>query len=368
MNYAAAALAGLAMTTGLAQAGGIDRSNTPFILFEKGRVLQLGYSNVTPTVSGTFNHPQAGLLSTKDMAENYNTLSLAYKADLSDKLSYAIILNQPYGADALYTAFYTGLEAHWDSNQLAALIKYKATDRVSVYGGLRYVRSNAEIFIPRSLFGGSANVLGDYTASADTDGQVGYILGVAYEIPDIALRVGLSYESEITHSFATSEQFSVLNGGATLNSTTEIILPQSVTLDFQSGVAKDTLVFGSIRWAEWSKWHVRPSYYDQVINDEVTGFDNDVITYQLGVGRRLNENLSVFARIAYEKANGGVASRLSPTDGSRSIAIGGSYTMDNMKITGGIEYAELGDAVDGTGVQFEDNKAVGVGFAVQFSF
>lgn len=360
MRYAGA-LAGLALTTGMVQAGGIDRSTLPFsVLYEDGRVIQLGFSSVTPTVSGL----AGGVLSTGDMSENYTTLSFAYKADLTDKLSYAIILNQPYGADALYGAVYTGLEAHWQSEQLTALIKYNATDRLSVYGGLRYVRSSAEILIPPVLLGPA----GTYTASTNTDGQVGYVLGAAYEIPDIALRVGLSFVSEITHSFDTTESFSGLNGGATVNGTTDIIMPQTVTLDFQTGVARNTLVFGSVRWSEWSQWHVRPDYYNAVVNEEITGFDNDVITYELGVGRKINDNLSVFARIGYEKSNGDVVSRLLPTDGSRSIGIGGTYTVDNMKITGGVEYVKLGEAVDGSGVTFTDNKAVGVGVSVQFTF
>jgi len=361
MKYAVATFAGLAMTTGMVQAGGIDRSTLPFsVLFEEGRVVQLGFSNVTPSVSGL----AGGVLSTGDMAQNYTSLSFAYKADLNDKLSYAIILNQPYGADAFYTDVYTGLEAHWTSEQLTALLKYQPTNRISVYGGLKYVRSSADISIPPSLLGPA----GTYNATADTDGQVGYVVGAAYEIPDIALRVGLSFESEITHTFDTAESFSGLNGGATVNGTTDIILPQTITLDFQTGVAKDTLVFGSVRWSEWSKWHVRPDYYNAVVNDEITGFDDDVVTYELGVGRKINDNLSVFARIGYEKSEGDVASRLAPTDGSRSIGIGGTYTKDNMKLTGGIEYVDLGDAVDGSGVVFSDNKAIGVGVQVQFSF
>ena len=360
MKYAMA-LAGLALTTGLAQAGGIDRASLPFsVLFEEGRVVQLGYSSVTPSVSGL----ASGVLSSGDMSQNYPKLSFAYKADLTDKLSYAIILNQPYGADSLYNAVYTGLEAHWSSQQLTALIKYKATDRLSVYGGLKYVRSSAEIVIPNTLLG----PLGTYTASTDTDGQVGYVLGAAYEIPDIALRIGLSYESEITHQFDTAERFSNLSGGATVNGTADIVMPQTVTLDFQTGVAADTVVFGSVRWSEWSQWNVRLDYYDAVINDAITAFDNDVFTYQLGVGRRINDKLSLFARIGYEKSNGNIDSQLLPTDGSRSIGIGGSYTVDNMKITGGIEYVKLGDVTDSLGVRFTDNKAVGVGVSVQFSF
>lgn len=360
MKYAAA-LAGLALSTGMVQAGGIDRSTLPFsVLYEEGRVVQLGFSAVNPGVSGL----AGGVTSTGDMAQGYSTLSFAYKADLSDKLSYALILNQPYGANALYSAVYTGLAAEWQSEQLTALIKYQASDRFSVYGGLRYLQSSANITIPPVLLG----ALGTYSAKASRDGQLGYVVGMAYEIPDIALRIGLSYESEITHTFNTSESFTGLNGGATVNGTTDIIMPQTVTLDFQSGVAKDTLVFGSVRWSEWSKWHVRPGYYDSVTRSEITGFDDDVVTYELGVGRKINDSLSVFARIGYEKSENDVASRLAPTDGSRSIGIGGTFTKNNMKITGGIEYVDLGDAVDGSGVVFSDNEAVGVGVSVQFTF
>ena len=78
-----------------------------------------------------------------------------------------------------------------------------------------------------------------------------------------------------------------------------------------------------------------------------------MISYQLGTGCRLNENWLVFARAAYEKANGGVALRLSPTNGQKSLGIGGSYTMDAMKITAGLEYVLLGNAIDASdrGVQ-----------------
>ncbi len=391
MKLTTAAFAALAMTTGLAQAGGIDRSSLPYsILFEEGRVMQFGLSTVNPGVSGTYSPTLTflgGTSNTGDMAESYQTLSFAYKADLNDKLSYGIFLNTPYGADANYkSGFYTGLEAHWESEQLAALLKYQVADRMSVYGGLRYVRSRADIAIPDSLIRGGlqqAGLAGNaqaaalaagaplgtlaYTAKGDTDGRLGVILGGAYEIPDIALRVGLTYESGFTHSFRTTEAIAAVPSVSGVG-TTNVEMPQSVTLDFQSGVAKDTLVFGSIKWSEWSKWEVRPPGYNALTGSDITSFDNNVITYSLGVGRKINDNLSLFARIGYEKANGGESSRLSPTDGYRSIGVGGSWTQGNVKITGGIEYIKLGDATDGSTTQFTKNEAVGVGMSVLFSF
>ena len=112
-----------------------------------------------------------------------------------------------YAAAHYTTGAYTGLEAHWQSNQLAALLKYQLTDRASVYGGLRYVTSSATIYIPAQML----NPIGPYTASAASDSQLGYVVGAAYEIPDIALRVGLTYESSITHSFATASALAHLD-------------------------------------------------------------------------------------------------------------------------------------------------------------
>lgn len=362
----------LVMAASTAQAGGLDRSRLPYAaLFESGRYMELGFSNVRPDVSGTYPALVGGG-STGDMANDYTTLSFAYKADVNEKLAYALFINTPYGADAAYgQGFYNGLQAEWKSQQIAAVLKYKATDNVSVYGGLRYLQSEATIRLPAQIFGPTnAPLTGTYTAAGDRNGKVGYIIGAAYEMPEIALRVGLTYESGVTHDFATAELFS--GPAPDGNTTTEIEIPDSVTLDFQTGIAEGTLLFGSLKWSEWSKWSVSPPIYQAVIpgtaNDVITDFDNDVLTWQLGVGRRINENLSVFARATYEKANGGVASRLAPTDGTKGLGIGAIWRQDNMKVTGGIEYAKVGDAIDSVGTRFEGNSAVGAGVTVGFSF
>ena len=205
-----------------------------------------------------------------------------------------------------------------------------------------------------------------YNASTDADRQTSYIVGAAYERPDIALRVALTYETGYTHSFEATESLP----GVGLNGTSQldIEMPRAVTLDFQSGVAADTLVFGSIRWSEWSVWEVRPAGYEAFSGDRVTGIDNDVYTYRLGVGRRINDQLSVFGRVTYEAGNDDVASRLAPTDGTTSIGLGGSYTVNGAEITAGVEYAWLGDATDASGVEFTDNTALGVGISVGYSF
>ncbi len=373
--------AALMLTTTAASAGGIDRSGNAYAaLFETGNYVELSFSSVKPEVTGTYPAALGGG-STGDMAGDYTNLGLALKYALNDQIDVGVFLNQPFGANADYpSGVYTGLSADWTSNQIAVVLKYQINENISVYGGARSVESQPEIVIPDALIRGGLAAAGspiaaaapagslEYTATTEADRQTSYIAGVAYERPDIALRVALTYESGFTHEFATSEVIPALAATPFPDSTTEIEMPQAVTLDFQTGIAADTLVFGSIRWSEWSVWEVRPAGYDSVTGDRVTGIDNDVTTYRIGVGRRLNENLSVFGRVTYEDSNGDVASRLSPTDGSTAIGVGGTYTMDNMKITGGIEYIMLGDATDSSGVEFADNTAIGAGVSVGFRF
>lgn len=372
MNIWLKSAGALAISAGAASAGGIDRSVVPYaLLFEKGTVVQLSYSHVNPNVSGQYTPfltaVGGGVSSTNGMAQRYSTGSFGFRGDFNEKLSYALILNTPFGADALYTGgFYAGLEAHWSSEQLTGLLRYKFTDNVSVYGGFRYLQSKANINIPGRLFAPAP--IGDYTATALSDKEFGYVVGLAYELPSIALRVGLTYESSITHNFTTRERFAGLNGGATLPGTTNVTIPQTIALDFQTGIAKDTLLFGSVRWAEWTAWSVRPSYYDAVINNEITGFADNVVTYQLGIGRKINESLSVFARAGYERSDGSISSRLAPTDGYRSIGIGATWKDEHVKITGGIEYVDVGDAFDASGVEFSGNNAVGFGISMAYTF
>ena len=253
------------------------------------------------------------------------------------------------------------------------VLKYQATSNISVYGGVRSVESEADIVIPDLIIRGSfaeaatsaqdgaaaalaagdvatATALGQvaqgagaiaqsqsdltYSAETDTDRQTSYIAGIAYERPEIALRVALTYESSYEHEFEATETLVPLGLNSSV-SDFEIEMPQSVTLDFQSGVAEDTLVFGSIRWVEWSEWEVRPAGFEGATGDRVTGIDDDVFTYRIGVGRKINEDLSVFARVTYEPETGGIASRLAPTDGRTSIGVGGSYAFNGIDLSGG---------------------------------
>ena len=151
--------------------------------------------------------------------------------------------------------------------------------------------------------------------------------------------------------------------------TEDVTLPQSVNLEFQSGVAEDTLVFGSVRWVEWSETVINPSLYSMLVPAApLVFFTDDRVTYTLGVGRRLNDTWSILGSVSHEESTGSTTGNLGPTDGFTSVSLGAIYRKDNMKITGGVRYVDVGGATSFSGAQFSDNSAIAAGVRVGWSF
>jgi long-chain fatty acid transport protein len=338
------ALAGMAFlaATG-AQAGGIDRSGQGIgFMFEPGTYAELSFGMVNPTVSNT---PLAPPLASGDIAPRYWTFGAAYKRDLSDVLSIGVQIDQPYGAHVQYPATLGGGFAELWSSSVNVIGRYKFDGGFSAHAGLRYVTIDGTVFVPAS---------GVAPQTFGSDGDVGFLAGVAYERPDIALRVALTYFSGTDHALDSS-----LSTIGTINP------PQAVNLDFQTGVAANTLVFGQIRWADWTDTRVVVPPANPLIS-----YDDDRISYTLGVARKFNDSWSGALSVGYEEDLGAVQSTLSPTDGFVSVGLAAIYTTGNMKITTGVRYVDLGNATTASPLlgRFEGNDALAVGVKVGWSF
>ncbi|WP_224823739.1 hypothetical protein [Cognatishimia sp. MH4019] len=190
-----------------------------------------------------------------------------------------------------------------------------------------------------------------------------FLIGAAYEIPDIALRVALTYHFETEHTADTKEQ--VL--GQTIKGEVDYVTPQSVNLDFQTGIAEDTLLTASYRWTEFSAVDVVPDFLQaDLVNLE------DGERYTIGIARRFSDSFAGSATFLYEPEGDDLVSPLGPTNGLMGLTLGGRYTKDNVTLSGGINYSVLGDAsanVGGDGVaDFEGSTSYGFGFNAAFTF
>ncbi len=363
----------VALCAGSATAGGIDRSGqSNGALFEKGRYLEFSFGYVEPQVSGTDLPlgPFPGGSQSGGVAGDFSLVGFSYKYDLNEKLSFALNVDRPFGADILYgtSSFNLGnTQASAKATAVTGLLRYKFNDAISVHGGLRAQRSDAFIRLQGAAYG----PLNGYNVTLDDDTGLGYVVGVAYEKPEIALRVALTYNSAVEHEFDSAERF-----GATLigSSVTEVKTPQSVNLDFQTGIAANTLIFGQIRWVDWSQLVLTPAAFGGATGGASLIEIEDTTTYTLGVGRKFNDTWSGAFSLTYEDSTDPLPSPLAPTDGRFGASLAGIYTKDNMKITAGINYTRLGDAQPETGTpdvaraNFVDNDAFGIGIKVGFSF
>ena len=179
MKPALVAASVAAFSTTSVYAGGLDRSGQPIgILFETGNHAELSFGTTNPTVDGT---DLATTQSTGNVAEDFNTLSGGVKLQLNDKWSIALLADQPYGADILYTGSSAasslgGTATTVDSTAITALARYKFDDNWSVHGGIRYQEISADVTIGGLAFG----PLNGYNAQFSNDGALGYVVGAAY--------------------------------------------------------------------------------------------------------------------------------------------------------------------------------------------
>ncbi|MBK4217817.1 outer membrane protein transport protein [Paracoccus caeni] len=372
-------------------AGGIERAPQSLgVLFEEGNYAELSFGGADPTVEGRDIGSEAigGPYNTGDVAQGYGFVGLAYKHQFNANLSGAFIVEQPFGADIRYRSqpfpptpgteaspMLGGTSAKVDSTTFTALARYKFENNFSLHGGLRASRASGDVTLDGCAYSNPetpciGGVRG-YEVNMDTDWGVGYVVGAAYEIPDIAARVSLTYNSSIKHEFDTKESISGNPIGP--ESTTEVKTPQSLTLEGQTGIAPDTLLFGSIRWVKWSEFKVDPEMFTGITRGGLVDLENTT-TYTIGVGRKFTDNWSGSVSFVYEPTGDDLVSPLAPTNGRKGITVAAIYTMDNIKITTGINYSKLGDARPETGAandpraRMEDSDLWGIGVRVGYSF
>lgn len=375
MKHFAGAAAALAATTSIASAGGLDRSGQDInIIFAEGNRVELTFGNTSPDVSGT---DLASGLGTGTVASTFLTAGLGIKYDFSDQLSFALVIDEPYGSDVSYPLLPTspllgGTQAIVDSHAVTGIARYKINENISVHGGLRYQEISANVTLGGLAYGG----INGYNGAFESDGAVGFLVGGAYEIPSIAMRVALTYNSKITHDLPTIE---TLGGGIIGVGTTEVVAPESLNLAFQTGIAADTLLFGSVRYAKYSDTIVSPTTFDALVDPAIAGTSltsiEDSLDYTLGIGRRFNENWSGSIALGLSsKGDDDLVSPLSPTNGNKSITIGARYTLDAVEISGGIRYTDIGDARPETGTPdtaratFSGNDAISAGLKIAYKF
>jgi long-chain fatty acid transport protein len=370
---------GVALATASASsvaALGLDRSGQDIsAIFEPGGYAELSYGFTMPSLSGE------DLLSNSidDVGVDFGQTSLGFKMDLGTALSFGLIIDEPFGANVEYggdpaSTLLGGTMADLSSRAVTALGRYRFNEVFSLHAGVRQLTLEGDVTLAGLAYGAPVSTglgLNGYNLQLQNGQGMGWLAGVAYERPDIALRVALTYHSAIDAEFDTVETTPF--GPLTANTT--VTAPEAWNLDFQTGIAADTLLFGSIRHAMYSQTILSPDFFGTATSGASITDIADGTTYSLGVGRRFTESFAGTLSVSYEAADDDdLVSPLSPTNGLLGITVGGRYTMNAIEITGGVRYTMLGDARPETGTpdeeraSFEGSDALSVGLSVAYRF
>ena len=281
---------------------------------------------------------------------------------------------------------------------LNLLFGYQPNENWNLYAGAVYQTVDGTVL----LRGTTYSVFNGYDFRTGEDESVGWLAGVAYQIPEIALKASVTYRSEIDHKMTADENFgaagfitgpaSALNPIMTaLNASsgeTKLTTPQSVNVDFQTGIMANTVAFANVRWVDWSNFKVQPYNFAKLsqilgqsglVADKPNGFNlidykEDQISATVGVGRKFNERWGGNVSVGWDSGAGNPVTTLGPTEGFWSVGTGVRFSpAENYFIGAGVKYFWLGDADAVTGAhsnagKFTNNDAIAYGLNIGYKF
>ena len=345
---------------GLVQAGGFDRTGQDTsIMLKEDSMVEITSVSVNPKITGTHG---SSATATGEVAPNYSFTNVGFRTNVSDNFAIGIIQEKPFGANVDYTAgatssTYVGLKAKVDSSSTTLLTSYDM-DNVTVYGGLKNQSLSASATNP---------LVAAYTITSTADSSLGYVFGAAIENPETAMRLALTYHSKVNHDIAIVENYTGISATA---STLKVTTPESFNIDFQTGIAANTLLFGTIRQAKWSQMSLCPAQYKAAATVCLKEFKNDVTSYTLGVGRKFSDHWSGAFTYGREASNDDKVSALSPTNGYNKMGLGVTYTGEQAVVTLGMQKINNGNVAKTTAVAFDmsNNTTLVTALKVGFKF
>ncbi|MDO5651482.1 MAG: hypothetical protein Q4G13_05025 [Moraxella sp.] len=272
----------------------------------------------------------------------------------------------------------TNVEIRTENVSLLLGAKLGTNKNFQVYGGPAAQRLNGEVH----LRGPNYLTANGYDAKIQTDTTLGWVAGVAYSKPEIGLRASLTYRSETEHNTQIAEVLpmrnisAVLQGNTTMPGTTtqdfSVTLPESYNLDFQTGLNPTTLLTARVRYVPWGDFQIRPTLYTQASGLPIVSYSDDQWLVELGLGKKINDKLSVQGSVGWDSGAGNPATTLGPVDGYYSVGLGAKYNVTpEWSVSLGGKYFMFGDAdaqlptKDLVG-KFENNNGYAVGLKVAY--
>ena len=288
-----------------------------------------------------------------------------------------------------------GTQVEVETQNLSFLFGFQPTENWNFYAGPVYQTVKGKV----KLRGQAYSLYNGYDADIPEESAWGWLAGMAYQIPAIALKASLTYRSEVDYDINVRESIPTLGALALLGQNpatiaaaqgkSSITTPESINLDFQTGIMADTVAFANVRWVPWSDFAIQPYKFGLVskavgaLVNQPNGFNlveysDDQWSANVGVGRKVNDKWAGNVSVGWDSGAGNPISTLGPTEGYWNAGVGIQYSpAPNYFIAGVVKYFWLGDAKAQTGAQagtnayvadFSDNNAIAYGLKLGYRF
>ncbi len=296
---------------------------------------------LTPQITALQQGIAAGTTQVAAGNQAVNTLSTAQTASQN--------LSQVTGATnvSLSSQNFTGLLG----------VKLGEKKNIQIYGGPTIQRLEGDVH----LRGNAYKTASGYDANITRDTAYGWMAGIAYLKPEIALKAALTYRSEIDHDVNVTENLPALGAAGVGTNEITITTPKSVNLDFQTGLNPTTLLTAKARWVPWSDFAIKPKIYGSASGLNLVSYDDDAWTAEVGLGKKLSPQLAISGAVGYDSGAGNPITSLGPVEGNWNVGLGAKYNLTpEWAVSGGVKYLMFGDAKaklpDGSIVgDFQDN-------------
>lgn len=289
-----------------------------------------------------------------------------------------------------------GTQVEVETQNLSFLFGFQPNENLNFYAGPVYQTIKGDV----KLRGQAYSLYNGYDAKISEETAWGWLAGMAYQIPEIALKASVTYRSEIDYDANVKETIPTLGALALLGQnpatiaaaqgTTSITTPQSVNLDFQTGVMANTVAFANVRWVDWTNFSIQPYKFglvSQIATQALAGnnsgfnlveYSEDQWSANVGVGRKVTDKWAGNVSVGWDSGAGNPISTLGPTEGYWNAGVGIQFSpAPNYFVAGGVKYFWLGDAKAQTGAQagtnayvadFSDNTAIAYGLKLGYRF
>lgn len=301
-------------------------------------------------------------------SENPNGLNATELQAARDKLKRLLTAKNLADIDVANAGEGTNVEVLSESVTAILGAKFGENKNIQVYGGPVAQRIEFEV-VSRGLGYGDSN---GYTIHAKPNQDYGWLAGISYSKPEIALKAALTYRSEIEHISDVSETLPIIAASdvnATQNSAINVTTPESVNFDFQKGLNSTLLATAKVRWVPWSDFLITTPLLGKY---PLLEYKKDAWAVDLGLAKRLTPALAVSGNISWDSGTGNPGGSLGPVDGNYGIGVGAKHNLTpNWAISAGGKYLWLGNAkgqlASGKIISdFEDNNAYALGIKLSY--